>query len=252
MKFLFLIFIFCSSLSGPSVVAQDSVKNKIEEIKYPTEPAPDPVDFNEEKIESLKDSPEFNYERDTEISWWTKFKRYVSLKWNNFLHWLFGDYETGGLLAYFLSLLPYLLLLAIIILAAWLFSKINPQNIVQKKTKSPGVILDEEERIVKTENIDILIKKAEEEKQFRLAVRYNFLLILRKFDEKGEIDYQSSKTDEDYLAEIKQEKFLDQFRRLIRIYEFVWYGKNEPTSAEYQKISIRFEKMSELIKEKNE
>jgi hypothetical protein len=237
---LFLFFLLAFSFFGISVettaVAQSAETELI------------PLNFSEESIERFKNNPEFDYSEATaEDNWWTKFKRYIRLQWQRFLNWLFGDYEAPLLLAIFLDILPYLLLGLLLTLILYLFSKINPGNYIFGTPANAELHFDEEEKIIRNRDIRKLIEKAVSKENYRQAVRYHFLYILQQLSRNDLVTYDSGKTDEDYLNEIKDPALKSRFKRVNRIYDFVWYGHFETTAEDYQKIKNEFQKAENLI-----
>ena len=66
------------------------------------------------------------------------------------------------------------------------------------------------------------------------------------------ISYDSSKTDEDYLEELLQPDLKTQFKKLNRIYDFVWYGHFDTGPDDFEKIRKDFQKMQFLISPSHE
>lgn len=212
-----------------------------------------PLDFSEETLDRFKQDPDFDYSEATaEDNWWTKFKRYISLQWNRFLNWLFGDYEAPLLLKIFLDILPYLLLGLLLILILYLFGKLNPGNYFFGTPAKPEVNFDEEENIIRNRDIKKLIEKAILKENYRLAVRYHFLYVLQQLSRQELVIYDSAKTDEEYVQEIEEPALKTQFKRINRIYDFVWYGNFETTAENYLKIKKEFEKAEQLIQPQHE
>lgn len=207
-----------------------------------------PLDFDEEKLQKLKEDPAFDYsEREKEENWWTRFKRYVSIQWSKFLDRLFGDIQTSGFWANLLELLPYVILLLSITLLLFLFISLNPATSFLSPAVKGQVKLNEEEDIIRYGNIKGLIEQAVMNEDYRLAVRYHFLYILQQLAEKGHIIYNSAKTDEDYLDEISGTAYKRLFKKLSRIYDFIWYGQFEPEKEIYLKIKKEFLEMEALM-----
>lgn len=249
MRFLLLLFFITAipNTYGLPAVAQDSLS---QEVNYDTAPAPTPLSFNDEKIASYKKDPAFDYlEEETPLSWWTKFKRYISLQYHNFLEWLFGDYSANGFLLFLVQSIPYLIIGAVLFLGVWLFNKMNPAAVFLADPKPGKVFLSEEEEIIKSHDISQMIKAALDEKDYRLAIRYNYLLVLRQLTEKEIISYEVSKTDEEYVGEIKQNLLKSHFKRLTRIYDHIWYGNFLATEKHYISSEKEFRGMQELIEQ---
>ena len=207
------------------------------------------VEFDESLLEEWRNDKDFNYlERETTTGWWTQFKGWITKKFHAFIDWLFGSYEPGSILELFITILPYLLLLMVLFLVAWLFVKLNPAYAATPLGKQAQVYFSEEEKIIKSEDVSKLINKAISEGNYRLAIRYHYLDALRKMDKQGNIDYSFDKTNQDYLAEIKSEELQHQFKRITRIYEYSWYGEFQVSAENFNLAESAFSKTEEMIK----
>lgn len=69
------------------------------------------------------------------------------------------------------------------------------------------------------------ILQFEKSGDFRSAVRYQFLFILKKLSDKKLISWNPEKTNKDYVAELKAPHLKDEFYKLSYIFEYVWYGE---------------------------
>ena len=250
-KFLLCIWLFLNIPAFPSQVS-DSLYPQ-QEISSEESNDPVPLKFEEDKIQDFKKDPEFDYtEKLKEENWWTRFKRYVFLQWMKIMHWLFGDLQASPFLAFIIKSLPYLLVAFFIGFLVFLFTKLNPASSLLGAPKKGHLKQDEEENIIRYQDIKSLIAQAVANREYNMAVRYHFLYILQQLSENGFIEYDRSKTDEDYLFEIQKENLKPIFRKLSRIYDFVWYGQFDTGEEVYYKISKEFTQMEFLINTKNE
>lgn len=87
---------------------------------------------------------------------------------------------------------------------------------------------------------DELLKKALADRDYRLAIRILYLKTLRQLSDKGMIRYQPEFTNVDYLIQLKSGSSYDDFARITRHYEYVWYGKFEVSPDLYERISQDF------------
>lgn len=243
--FLFIVILLgCNTSTRPGVV-QEQVNLE--------DTAPAPLEFNRDKLSELKQQPAFDYsEVQPQETWWTTLKRYLGLKWDQLMERLFGDFQAQGLLLYFLEILPYLIIGGVLIFAVWLFNRLNPAGAILEEPRQNNVFFSEEEEIVQSRDISSLVASALEEGNFRLAIRYQYLMMLRELDQKGFIAYESAKTNADYLREIRQKSFQDQFKHLTWIYDFTWYGSFAAGREDYRKAEREFSKMQELMIRSNE
>lgn len=236
----FLFFLLNLSLAASAGTIEIPLQSAEEELA--------PLDFSEETIEKFKQNPDFDYsELNADDHWWTKFKRYLKLQWQRFLNWAFGEYEAPLLLAILLDILPYLLIGLLLALILYLFGKINPGNAIFGTPSEGELHSSEEEKIIKTRDIMKLIEKAVTAGNYRLAIRYHFLYLLQQLSKRELVAYDPSKTDEEYVKEIQDPELQTRFRKLSRIYDFVWYGNFDTNTGDYQKVKKEFLNAENLI-----
>lgn len=232
-----------------SAGAQETPIDNLNQIQLDTTSNIQPLDFKEEQISSYKNDKDFSY-LNVEVSdnWWSRFKAWLSSRYHEIIHWLFGDYEAGSFLSFFLQLLPYLLIFAVIAFAVWLFIRLNPGSYLLATQDEPEVFLSDEEKIIKSENIQELIERAVKAEDYRLAVRYYYLQLLKLLNQKKLIAYEFQKTDTDYLNELEQENFKLNFKKILRIYDFIWYGSFPISVEDFVKTQRNFEDFKSSLK----
>jgi len=70
---------------------------------------------------------------------------------------------------------------------------------------------------------------------YRSAVRYLYLSLLIYLDEKGQIEYDSTETNSEYLRKISPDSSLYRIlKTLTGIFEHCWYGLSSPSRKEYR------------------
>jgi len=102
--------------------------------------------------------------------------------------------------------------------------------------------------LIKNEDLSVLIQKAIEQKNYRLAIRYYYLLALQKLSKHEFIEWQQEKTNEDYIKEIKQSLLKSKFSSSTYLYDFVWYGNFDINELEFAKAEAEFNELNKLIK----
>ena len=241
---LFIFIIICSTIS-----AQDSISIDGKHLQYDKTTSLNPIDFNIDKIANLKTDPSFDYlNRVENDSWWTKFNRWINMSYQQFINWLFGDYQAYEFVAIFLKTLPYLILAGFIALVIWLFIKLNPGRSFLEEQEAPHVFLNDEENIVRSENIGELIDNAINDGDYRLAVRYYYLQLLRELHQKKLINYEFQKTNSEYLNEIKANNLRLDLKKVMRIYDFIWYGSFSLSEPDFQLAQRNFQDLQTSIK----
>ncbi|MGC1632952.1 MAG: DUF4129 domain-containing protein, partial [Gelidibacter sp.] len=121
-----------------------------------------------------------------------------------------------------------------------LFSSRNNERL-----KSYGQITAEN---IKHADIKALIANAENTNDYRLAIRYYYLLVLKQLTLKNFIKYADDKTNADYMNAIAAEKFSKDFAYTSYIYNYTWYGEFALDVKQYQMAKTSF---VQLIKEIN-
>ncbi|PKD19220.1 hypothetical protein APR41_16655 [Salegentibacter salinarum] len=247
-----ILILFSFIFFGNLIPQEEAVTDSTEMIQNSSEETLEEVGFDTEKIENYKADKAFDYlEKIEEDSWWTRLKRWINLKWNAFLQWLFGDYETNTFWGAVLSAVPYILLILVLGLITWLFIRLNPGNAVMAEPITGKVNLKKEEDIVKSADISSLIDVAIRDENYRLAVRYLYLKSLRILDQKEHIQYRFQKTNEDYITEINAPEIKNQFTKITHLYDFIWYGDFELSKPRFEKVNREFTKMENNLKTGN-
>ena len=246
--FLLLIFTFHSHYArtlDTTVVSQDS-------LQYDTGSNITPVDFNAEEISKYKEQDAFSYlNASEEDNWWTRFKKWLDLRYRQLMEWIFGDYQANTFLSVLLRILPYIIIGAVIGFIVWLFIRLDPGKNLLTDLQEPTFSYNDEEKIVRSTNIPQLIEEALQQGNYRLAIRYHYLLLLKQLNDHGVINYESQKTNTDYLREIKRENLKQQLQKIIRIYDFSWYGGFSISEDHFLSAKQSFLQMEGLLKAGN-
>lgn len=170
-----------------------------------------------------------------------------------FLRWFFGwiDESFGiNIPPYTLEIIEYLIYVLMGALIIYLFIRfLSGEKLSAVFTKRATSILDINLSEDHIENVDLdaLIKSALEEKDYRLAVRYQYLRILKILSQKGFIDWHYEKTNSDYQKEIEAEKVRSGFRNVSYLYDYIWYGEQEIDAVKYETVKARFATLKNSI-----
>ena len=186
---------------------------------------PEALDWKESDLESFKADDKYDYrELPNESNWFTRVRAWISNQLYRFFSWLFGGEKAGEYLALFFKSLPYIAVALLIYLIARFFLKVNKGGFGFEGKNKNLVNLSEEERIMEEEDIDALITEALANQDYRLALRYQFILCLKLLREGEWIDWQPQKTNHEYIQEVKDGELKSLMSRVVRIYDYAWYG----------------------------
>ena len=225
--------------------AQDSTATK-QKIRYDKSDI-QPSGIIKNDLKSYQNDEAFNYqEYIAPDNWWTRFNNWLSELWQSFIQWILNGREAKGILKFIIEALPYLLVLGVLVFLVWLFIKVDITG-SPLQGRTPGqVILNDEQEIIENRDIQALIDKALAEANYRLAVRYYYLLVLQQLSRKRIIDWQAQKTNNEYVYEIKEGVLRAQFGKVTRIYDFIWYGSFVVDGDAFAKAQREFQKIEGL------
>ncbi|WP_378184904.1 hypothetical protein ACE939_08670 [Aquimarina sp. W85] len=200
-----------------------------------------PISFDKDKLSEYKKSKDFDYtEIEMEATWWTQFKHWIQEWWHKLLNTVFDIGEVSDTWALILAILPYIVLLFILALIIWLFVKGKVGRILEKKDALENVVLEDDQEIIKNKNIDQLIENARTAGNYRLAIRYHYLMIIKLLANSQSITLAAQKTNADYLLEIKSLPLQVGFEELTQLYNFIWYGFFAIDTISYSQFETKF------------
>jgi len=116
-------------------------------------------------------------------------------------------------------------------------------------TKKAKTIFDIDltEQHIENLDLDALLKEALANKDYRLAVRYHFLRILKQLSQKEIIEWHFDKTNSDYQNEIEQPKLQFGFKEVAYLYDYIWYGEQPIDESKYDVVKEKFNVVDNLI-----
>jgi hypothetical protein len=157
------------------------------------------------------------------------------------LNWLFRLFSSGLFTA--LLWILGIGLIVFILVKLFLSKGIFRRSSTSSNISSASV---QEEIIDNQTNFDALISKAEQERNYRLAVRYQYLKSLHKLADNKTVQLSVDKTNYSYVNEIVDENTRNSFANLTLNYEYTWYGEFEIDEAMYTKISYSFKNFNQI------
>ncbi len=183
---------------------------------------------------------DYIYERTVEQSgWWTRFKQWLSDLFQKLFN-LSGDGQASSFTEVALKIFYVVVFLLVVYFifraiinkeGTWVFGKSSEKNIVP---------VTDIENNIHVADFKSLIEIAESEKNYRLAVRYYYLWLLRSLTNAQLIDYDVEKTDSDYLYELQSKDNRDQFSYTSYLYNYIWYGEFDVNTQQFDKAKHAF------------
>lgn len=97
-----------------------------------------------------------------------------------------------------------------------------------------------DEQYTQPQDLPLAIQQAVADKNYRLATRYYYILLLQKLAEAGHIKYKEDTTNMQYLTQVYSKSFYKDFFSVTRHYEYVWYGEMPIDETIYKAVEAEF------------
>jgi len=156
---------------------------------------------------------------------------------------------VGAFLFFISTIFPFLLggIIIFIILKTLLGTETNFWNFKKSKKIVAKKLIYEDEDIHETD-IDGLLQNAIQNKEYRLAIRYYYLSVLKTLSDKKLIDYHKDKTNSEYLFEIENTATRTDFSYLSYVYSYVWYGDFPIDETNFKLAESKYQSFKNTLK----
>ncbi len=159
---------------------------------------------------------------------------------------LFENKVSNGLA----NLLPYLIILAVLVLIILKLGGLSLTQMLKPAGKSIATALHyTEDAPIQETNFQALLQAAMAQGDYRTAIRFSYLQLLQILDQKQYIVWTKPKTNYDYYLSLQQQAFGANFKELTRIFENAWYGESPWTTEEYKAQYNLLQNQIETIKQ---
>lgn len=189
--------------------------------------------FNSAEVARLQANPEFDYDRSLQVEnlWWDRLLKWAQQQLND----LFGT-KTGR---WMFSHLHWAILLIAVLLLLYYLRKRLFHGVFTPEANKPKQVLEIHEDLAAID-LDQLLAVAEDEKRWRLALRYQYLKVLRRLMDDGRIRFKPESTDRDYLLQLKDPAQRTTFSELSFLFKWAWYGDAPMDEARYRSLAPAF------------
>lgn len=207
------LFILCWLAAPHSLVAQDTAVRKI--------PAAVIKKYQSDKA----------YEYANDPAYWNKKKEPVSSRELGFFE-RFLNPALWRIIGYGLLAFVFLFVIYRLFINGVFYS--NRQRQKEKELVTDGFSVPDES------DLRAMLQQYRDEKNFRDAIRIQYLLTLRYLESQNRIRLEAKATNQDYLRQMEKDPANAQFAFLTRIYEYAWYGELPVSEQNYQAAEARF------------
>lgn len=118
-----------------------------------------------------------------------------------------------------------------------------------KNRSIEDIVVNEIQEDINSLDFDKLIEKYTSLMDYRMAVRYFYLRLLKTLNNKGMIAWRINKTNRDYMTELAGSRLTGSFDMLSSFYEYTWYGDFNLTPEQFGFIRERFTEVTATLKD---
>jgi len=183
--------------------------------------------FGSEEITNFQSDDDFFYLDEDEsktdnssmlTSW---FRDMINMYFNNsFSHFLLNN-------------LHYIILIIAIIFTLIKVGKLEFGSVSFKSRNNNFATVYTDHEDVHKIDFDKAIQKALKQNNYRLAIRFHYLNILKQLSLSGIIEHSIHKTNMEYMYELKEENIRSKFKEVAFIFDYIWYGETIIDKKDY-------------------
>lgn len=151
-------------------------------------------------------------------------------------------FELGGLIYIFYFLVAG----AILFLIVKILLNINSSPVISMDNGRVYTLAEVEEKMLEID-LDKILNDALTAGDFRLALRINFLIIIKLLSISGRIVWTKEKTNWEYFNEIKDEATAVKFKDIVTPFETIWYGEYPLTEQQFNRLSLTYESFKKQL-----
>jgi hypothetical protein len=236
-KPLLLLSIFLLTILAGSPILASSGSGEAAAV------APVPRSFNKKELATLQEHRDFAYihaDLDSD-TWWDRFKRWF----NSRLAMLFNTGKTTGMV---LKVVFYLACGAIVVYALLKLMGIDTSSLFTRKSATAIRATQMAEEDIYAIDLEALLAEALQQKEYRKATRFLYLLALKSLSDKELINWQPGKTNREYYTELANHPSEAAFKQLGYYFEYTWYGNFMVSEASFSQIRDTAASLQKQIK----
>lgn len=190
--------------------------------------------ISRKSLDEYYNDKEYAYDREQmkQDSLWDIIMQWLS----DILHAIFGN-KYGNSIG---DALRYILIAVAVALVNIILFRSNLRGLFFKAKSRAAITFDTIDENIHELNFPALIAAAEENADYRRAVRLQYLWLLKRLADSETIDWKLNKTNRDYAHEIKDKALKRDFRRLSMIFDYVWYGDTTVDEESYSRTKELF------------
>lgn len=128
-----------------------------------------------------------------------------------------------------------LVVIIILLIDSSVFTSLTGKQALRVNIEDPDY-LDEAE-------LNKALDQTSKEADFKSSIRIYYLMLLERLDKNRLIRWRKSKTNRQYIVEIRKKAIRKDLKRLTRVYEDVWFGEVSLSRDQFSYWSNEFEEL---------
>ena len=224
MKAIFKLFFYIVLLVAPLITQAATITPALIEVRRPSA----------DKLEKFKSARDFQYETDYthKIGLWEMFTRWLG---RILFHRIFYK-STWDVL----RVLEYTIALLAVIFIVYFFVRSDRKGIFTRGPKKLTLDIEGAEEDIHQLDFEKLIREAIAGGEYRVAIRYMYLKLLKELSDNNLINWKTEKTNRDYINELRATNYGNKFREVTLLFDYAWYGETPVNENMFGQIQHEF------------
>lgn len=147
----------------------------------------------------------------------------------------------------------YLFILIAIVLVVFIIYHFFFKNARKSNDKIEAFLYDNEREInpetIEKSQLEKDLEKAILEENYRAGIRIYYILLLKALINRNFIKWAKRKTNTHYLAEMTTNEEFESFNKSVNMYEWTWYGKNNPSKEVFERFAAFYDEFLKRLKD---
>lgn len=218
-------------IAGSAAIAQSSNSTR---VKYDTSEVK-VRHFDQQAVDEYKANKEFDYgtQPKADLTLWQRFKIWLSEVLRGIFY--FGTETPIG------KVIVYIIIGAVLVYTIMKILKIDTSGMFLPGPKQSSLL----DHGLHHENIhemdfEALITEAIQNKDYKSAIRLNYLWALKKLSDRDLVHWVPGKTNHEYVSELTGTAAREGFNDLSYYFDYAWYGDFSVDENLYKKVSTIF------------
>jgi hypothetical protein len=116
------------------------------------------------------------------------------------------------------------------------------------KPQQGAYSIEQVEETLHESDLEKFLLDAIQKKEYRLAIRIYYLMVIKSLSERDWITWKKDKTNNQYLSEMSARPDFALFRDLTRLFEYCWYGELTIDEQRFHLLRPRFDEFLTRLK----